>query len=133
MKKIIFAVLISIICCAFFTGCGDGNIIAPVQKIVKPPIGISFREGFTGGVLQVHNQSSNRVMCHLSVFNDKDNNQRKVSFSVPPNEMKELGVLEIDWSFDPGEHGYITVDGYVGKINFKIYKNTYKVEWKALD
>ncbi|MBQ9788391.1 MAG: hypothetical protein IJW31_02160 [Lentisphaeria bacterium] len=103
------------------------------KNIIKPPIGITFREGFTGGVMQVHNTSSNRQMCHLSVYNDEYNQEKHFSFSVQPNGIKEIGVLEMDWHFDPGEYGHIKVDGYVGAIYFtikSINKKSYTSEWK---
>lgn len=125
--KIFLGVIIILICGFFIITFYRGKTPATI----KPPLGITFRSGFTGGVMQVHNTSSNKQMCYLTVFNDHSNQQRNFSFAIEPNGTKELGVLEMDWHFDPYEYGYIVVDGYLGKIEFKIYNTIkeYTTKW----
>ena len=97
------------------TGCGMTN----------PPIKITFRESKINNlVLQVHNESDESLGCTLYVssktgglFGGIGINQ---SFTIGPHTVKELGILETGWTFDPNEEGYIQVDRYQKKAYFII-------------
>lgn len=40
--------------------------------------------------------------------------------------MVEVGLLEMDWSFEAGEQGHVAVDGYRKKIYFEIMGDGYR-------
>lgn len=113
MKKlflwaIVVGIVIGVLC--FSRGC------------FNPPVSISFRESLMKGyVLQVHSLSNEPLECRMSVYNDTHNQAREnIHFVLPPGEMKEFGMLELDWHFDPGEHGWVSVSGYLMKLNFEL-------------
>lgn len=102
------------------SGCDLGNN--------TPPVSLTFRESLLKGyVLQLHNRSSNRVVAHVYVKNERLNQSRNVSVSIAPNAMEELGVLEMDWTFMPGENGSVSADGFSQKMHFKINDGGYEV------
>jgi len=81
-----------------------------------------------GYVLQLHNRSSNRVVATVFVENKELNQSKNVSVSIAPNEKEELGLLEMNWAFMPGENGRVSVDGFTQDICFEIYNDgKYKV------
>lgn len=43
-----------------------------------------------------------------------------------PNEMVEVGLLEIEWAFEEGNKGHVAVDGYNKKIYFEITNDGYR-------
>jgi len=91
-----------------------------------PPVSVTFRESMLkGAVLQLQNRSDGRMVCEVFVKNDSKNQSKRCSFGVPPNEMVEVGLLEMDWAFEPGEDGYVAVDGYRRKIYFEIKNGSY--------
>ena len=105
-------------------GCDDmsrGDGIGSRLGLIPPPISVTFRESMmTGYVLQLHNRSNNRIVANVYVENKVRNQRMKQSFGVPPNEMKEIGILESDWAFESGENGYVEADGFTQKIYFEI-------------
>ena len=121
MKKlflwaIVVGIVIGVLC--FFRGC------------FNPPVSISFRESLMKGyVLQVHSLSNEPIECRMSVYNDTHNQARENrQFVLQPGEMKEFGLLELDWHFDPGEHGWVSVSGFLWKLHFELNQNG---SWKT--
>ena len=114
--KWILAVALMLPSSLFVQGCGH---IFP-----DPPVSATFRQSWlTGDVLQIHNRSNNRIVARVYVKNDSKGQSRSQRFSVAPNDMTEVGILEMDWTFDDGEHGHIEIDGYRKKIYFKLLEN----------
>ena len=110
-------VALSLAIVVFCQGCIDQN---------DPPVSVTFRESMLkGAVLQLQNRSNVRMVCEVFVKNDSKNQSKRCSFGVPPNEMVEVGLLEMDWAFEPGEDGYVAVDGYRRKIYFEIKNGSY--------
>ena len=109
-------------------GSGDGSIGARVG-LVPPPVSVTFRESLMKGyVLQLHNRSSNRITASVYVENKRLNQSKSAAVGIAPNEMNELGLLEMDWAFMPGENGRVSVDGFTKEIYFEIYDGgKYKV------
>lgn len=106
--KNLFAILL-MICCCLFTSC-DTTIFKE-----KAPITVSFRNSlmFKGKVLRVTNTSNNaHLSCLLTACNDTKNQKRSYSFTLSPHETHEVGVLEMDWSFETRESVKIEVEGY---------------------
>lgn len=106
-------------------GCGDsggsGDSFGARIGLVPPPISVTFRESLIKGyVMQLHNRSDNRVVATVYVENKKASQSRKVSVSIAPNEMEELGLLEMDWAFESGENGYVSADGFTQRIYFEV-------------
>lgn len=121
MKKlflwaIVVGIVIGVLC--FFRG------------YFNPPVSISFRESLMRGyVLQVHSLSNEPIECRMSVYNDTHNQAREnIQFVLQPGEMKEFGLLELDWHFDPGEHGWVSVSGFLWKLHFELNQNG---RWKT--
>ena len=106
--------------------CVIGGLIA-IQGCDAPPVSVTFRTSLIDGyVLQLHNRSNNRVVARVYVENKVRNQTMQRSFGVAPNEMQEIGLLEADWKFEPGENGYVEVDGFIQKIYFEIGEGNYK-------
>ena len=99
-------------------GCGN---------IEEPPVSVTFRESLIkGAVLQLHNRSACRVVCEVYVENNSKNQSKRCSFGIAPNDVTEVGVLEMDWTFEQGETGHVTVDGYRQKIYFELKNGSYR-------
>lgn len=129
------AVACSVIVASLFFVCGcearsrDGGSFGAQIGLVPPPISVTFRESLLEGyVLQLHNRSGNRVVATVYVENKELNQSKNISVGIAPNEMEELGLLEMNWTFIPGENGRVSVDGFAQAISFEIYNNgKYKV------
>ena len=107
-------------------GCG-------CDPICEPPISATFRSSLlTGYVLQLHNRADKRIVANVHVQNEAKNHSRSISVGIAPNDMTELGVLEMDWCFEPGESGYIDVDGYRRKVYFEIHGRGQYKTWTGL-
>ena len=93
------------------------------DSLKDPPVSVTFRASLLkGAVLQLHNRSDGRVVCNVHV-----KNQSKCgSFGIPPNEMVEVGLLEMEWAFEVGEKGYVAIDGYRKKIYYEITSEGYR-------
>ena len=123
MKKlflwaIVVGIVIGVLC--FFRGCF--NPLPCDTTLTPPPVSISFRESLMMGyVLQVHSLRNEPIECRMSVYNDTHNQAREnIQFVLQPGEMKEFGLLELGWLFVPGEHGWVSVSGYLMKLNFEL-------------
>ena len=97
------------------------------DSLKDPPVSVTFRASLLkGAVLQLHNRSDGRVVCDVHVASGSKNQAKCSSFGIPPNEMVEVGLLEMDWSFEVGEKGHVAVDGYRKKIYFEISGDGYR-------
>ena len=109
--------VLSVLVMFFCQGCNE---------LKDPPVSVTFRESLVKGVvLQLHNLSNGRVVCSVYVKNDLKKTSKCCSFGIPPNEMVEVGLLEMNWTFEQGEDGYVAVDGYQRKVYFEIGKDSY--------
>ena len=117
----IMAMLVAVLSFAMIFLCqGCDNLKAP-------PVSVTFRESLLkGAVLQLHNCSDGRVVCNVHVKSRSKNQSKCSSFGIPPNDMVEVGLLEMDWSFEAGEQGHVAVDGYRKKIYFEIMGDGYR-------
>lgn len=115
MKKIASVVGMALVVVYFCYKCG----------VFNPPISISLRESLISGyVLQVSSLSNKPIECLMSVYNHSQGQKREnVQFVIPSGETKELGLLELNWKFEPGEHGWVSVSGHPMKLNFKLENN----------
>lgn len=121
MKKLFLWAIVAgiiIVGLCYFRGC------------FNPPVSVSFRESLMKGyVLQVHSLSNEPLECRMSVYNDNHNQAKEnIHFVLRPGEMKEFGMLELDWHFDPGEYGWVSVSGSLCKLHFKLNQNG---SWKV--
>ena len=97
------------------------------DSLKDPPVSVTFRASLLkGAVLQLHNRSDGRVVCDVHVKSSSKNQSKCGSFGIPPNEMVEVGLLEMDWAFEAGEKGHVAVDGYRKKIYFEITNDGYR-------
>ena len=85
---------------------------------------------FSGYVAQVTNLSNETIMVSLYVENHKRNQREKWSFPISGGKTKEIGVLETSWHFDPGEEGYVEVQGYRRKLYYEIYEGTWRTSFR---
>ena len=90
----------------------------------KPPIEISFRDSLmvSGKVLQVTNLSDGEfLLCQLTAENHRSNEKLRYQFTVKPRRScEEIGVLETNWTFVPGETGKIYAEGYWFPVTFRV-------------
>ena len=122
-KRIIYVVLFMSI--FLVQGCDDGESgIGGRVGLTPPPISITFRESLIKGyVLQLNNRSDHRVVARVFVENKSRGQQKSVGVSIAPNAVEELGTLEMDWYFEPGENGHVSVDGYGQDLYFELMNN----------
>jgi len=115
MKKC--TVVLGLICVVVF--------VCYLRGVFNPPISITFRESLMSGyVLQVRSLSNKPIECTMSAYNDSTREKRENKvFVVQPGETQELGILELDWKFVPGEYGWVSVSGYLMKLNFELENN----------
>lgn len=107
-------------------GCG-------CDPISEPPVSATFRSSLlTGYVLQLHNRADKRIVANVHVRNEAKNQSRSISVGIAPNDMTELGILEMDWHFESGESGYIDVDGYRRKVYFEMQGSGQYKTWTGL-
>lgn len=109
-------VLLAMFVLAFCSSCGDG--------VISPPVRLSFRDSigpWGGKVLQVKNVSSGHTLkCTMHVRNFGRNESTTYDFTLSPDSMDEIGVLETGWRFLKGEVGYISAAGFVGIVPFVV-------------
>ncbi|RYD59771.1 MAG: hypothetical protein EOP83_20420 [Verrucomicrobiaceae bacterium] len=72
-----------------------------------------------GLVLQVRNTSSKSLSCAMMATNRTDGQVCRHSFSLGPNSLIELGIIETGWSFKSGESVEIAVEGH-RSLGFKV-------------
>lgn len=80
------------------------------------PVDVCTRDSywFGGKVLILINTSNETLNIELKVKNP--NGESKVVYVVlEPNEKRELGVLEMNWHFEPGEVVILKSDNYKSK------------------
>ena len=112
-KKILVGLLI-IVAVIFYL---NRDVVLP-----DPPIGISFRPSlmFDGYVMQLTNTHSTPIQVMLYVVNKKSGEEGRWSFPISYGEKKEVGVLETNCSFEPGEEGYVKIQGYSKKLHYRL-------------
>ena len=112
-------------------GTAFGKAVAFVYP--DPPVSITMRPSLLEGyVLQLHNTSSDRHVFNVHVRNESKNLQRNGSFGIAPNDEKEVGILEMDWAFEEGEKGHVSVEGYTKKCYFEILPGGGYRSWYGL-
>ena len=118
MKYIFWMCLIVVAVCLF--GLVTKKDAAPV--LPDPPVEMSFRPSklWPGYVAQITNTHSAAITIALNVVNDEEHQEKTWDFPIPYGETKEIGMLEVNWHFDPGEHGYVQVQGYTKKLYYKL-------------
>lgn len=101
-----------------FSGCGK----APPSSPAPPPLQITWRGSAldsSGLVMQVHNISNEYLECRMTVADHTVNQSDACDFNIGPYAMKEIGILECNWSFESGESVTITTEGYAA-FPFKV-------------
>lgn len=115
-KKVLACSVIVVLLCVI--GCSS-------DSEPNPPIGITFRNSlmFEYYVARLHNTSSNQIMAELHIESADGTKRRDWKFPIKPNGTQELGVIETNWQFEPGEKGWVSIDGFKKKLKFKINDN----------
>lgn len=105
-------------------------VVAYLRGIFNPPISISFRKSLmseswmSGYVLQVQSLSNKPIECSMAVYNDSANQKiENIQFVIQPGETQEIGSRELNWVFVPDEHGWVSVSGYLMKLNYELKKD----------
>lgn len=82
------------------------------------PVKVGVRDSlwFGGMVFQIKNTSTTTLDCTLVVLNHSAKQMEAVKFSLPPNKIQEIGMLEMGWKFEDGEEIVVMCDGY--KLGF---------------
>jgi len=65
-----------------------------------------------GLVLQVRNTGDRHLSCRLDARNETTRQTVTHTFSVGPNQLTEVGLLEAGWSFKSAERGTIATEGF---------------------
>ena len=106
MKKKICIGLLSVLCSLFLFGFGG-----------RPPISVTWRTSWmdsSSRVMQVTNRNgSETLVIRLSVKNKKLTRKSSYVFKVRPGDTEEIGMLEMDWAFMPGDTYSLKADGYI--------------------
>lgn len=94
------------------------------DKDLIPPVEVTFRDSLiTGKVLQVRNTSAGETLnCNLRVSNKEKMQRGSYTFRVSPGSMHEIGLMEMGWSFEPGETYTIDVERYVIPVHATVPK-----------
>ena len=126
-RRVVATCIKSIVC---GIALGIMSLIQGCDFFAAPPVSITFRQSYiTGYVMQLHNRSDNRIVVQVYVENDELNQHGSISVGIEPHGMEELGLLEMGWAFMPGDEGYVSVDGYMRKVNFEIKKSGQYRTW----
>lgn len=120
--------------------CGLRNIVRIIGKFVaalvcssillsgcekmglaEPPITLIFRQGVLSKyVAQVSNLSTKEgIEFYLYVANG-ESSARSGNMVVPANSTKEIGALEVAWSFKVGDKGFVRSVKHAQKLFFEI-------------
>ena len=69
-------------------------------------------------VMQVTNRGgSETLVISLHVKNESLAQKSSFVFKIKPGETQEIGMLEMDWKFLPGETYSLKADGYLFSVN----------------
>ena len=95
-------------------------LLVPACK-ERAPLKVSFRDSLLSGkVLQVRNTSdSAHLYCKVRAKNYTEGSKASYSFTLGPRDMKEVGLLEMDWAFNTGESVTIEVEGF-SDLSFEV-------------
>lgn len=85
------------------------------DKGLAPPIKIDSRNSILAGkVLRVYNESDTETLfCGVRVHNKKSGERKSWAFQLAPHSTQEIGLLEMGWSFEPGEKVEFEADRYM--------------------
>ena len=65
-------------------------------------------------VMQATNRRNQETLVvKLDVSNDRLKQERSYTFKVGPGATEEIGILEMQWKFMPGERYSLQADGYL--------------------
>ena len=108
----------------FMLAVGVFVYMCATDKDLNPPVEVTFRDSLiTGKVLQVRNTSAGETLnCNLRVSNKKKMQRGSYTFRVSPGSMHEIGLMEMGWSFEPGETYTIDVERYVIPVHATVPK-----------
>lgn len=87
---------------------------------ISPPLTITFRESLLDStrVMQLTNRSgSETLVAQIEVRNDARGQRREHVLKIGPGSTEELGRLEMNWVFEPGEKFKVSCDGYFGTLS----------------
>ena len=83
----------------------------------RPPISVTWRTSLLESdskVMQVTNRRGQETLVlQLEVVNSELKQDRSYTFKVGPGATEELGILEMNWKFMPGETYSLRADGYL--------------------
>ena len=98
------------------------------EVLPNPPISITMNQSFWGGFwIQIHNRSNSRIVARIHVTSADGNSSTSASFGISPNGTADADLDSMGgWTFEDGEHGTISVDGYTKKLYFSISGNRYE-------
>ena len=119
------------ICClailAVLSGCD-------MDRLREPPIAITFRQGLlSASVMCVSNLSTAEgIEVYFYVANDSTS-MRSGNTVIPANGKCEYGSLEINWTFNPGDKGFVKAPKYGKKLFFVIEEGGSYKTWFGLD
>ena len=84
-------------------------------------ISVGMRHGFTSKyVMQVSNLSASQgVEARVHVFNGGKSKDSPL-FVIPCGSKKDIGVMEMGWSFAAGDRGYVAVESHPTRVYFAI-------------
>ena len=104
MKKNFMLVLLGVLCMVFLCGC-------------EPPISVTWRQSLldpSTRVMQVTNRDgSETLVIKLKVKNKNQTEASSHVFKVGPGETEEIGILEMGWTFKPGDTYSLEADDYL--------------------
>ncbi len=90
---------------------------------VRPPISVTFRKSLLDDtrVLRVTNRKSDETLViSLKVVNKEKGRQGDHIFKVGPGKTNEVGIIQMGWSFEPGEEITLEADGYMVPVSVTV-------------
>ena len=83
----------------------------------RPPISVTWRTSLLepdSKVMQVTNRGGRETLVlQLDIVNSELKQDRSYTFKVGPGATEEIGILEMNWKFLPGENYSLRADGYL--------------------
>lgn len=110
--------------CWFKTGVAPGKFLNALLS--RPPVAITARKGVLSDyVIQVHNNSCERIRVHLEIyqwkiFRNSDFIDNSGIYAIDPGKTKDFGVMEFRHGWKPkfGDEGIVHVEGFLRKATF---------------
>lgn len=104
------------------------------SALSDPPIAVTFRTGVLSDfVLQASNMSADKSLEIYLYVADETHSVRSGNVILHPNTTKEFGTLEIDWSFKPGDKGFVSARGIAQKLFFTVTDQRQYRTWFGFD